>query len=175
MQKKTVIALTLLLALSTSIFTIKGLPLVRFPINDITTNTTNPPAFSAVISLRNKGNNSVEYGGPLVAARQAILYADIQPINSDLSLENAFKKALRIAKNMGWKIIATDEKNGIIEAVDTTPIFRFKDDVIIRVTNIGIGIGIGSRIDLRSQSRIGLSDFGKNASRIRSFIKNFSS
>ena len=76
---------------------------------------------------------------------------------------------------MGWKIIATDEKNGIIEAVDTTPIFRFKDDVIIRVTNIGIGIGIGSRIDLRSQSRIGLSDFGKNASRIRSFIKNFSS
>ena len=171
MQKKTVIASILIFGLSISIFIIKGMSLVRTPINDITTDTTNPPAFSAVTSLRHKGNNSIAYGGPLVAARQAALYADIQPIKSELSLADAFKKALRIAENMGWEIITTDEKNGIIEAVDTTLIFRFKDDVVIRVTSVGSG----SRTDLRSQSRIGLSDFGKNASRIRSFIQNFSS
>ena len=106
-----------------------------------------------------------------MAARQAALYADIQPINSELSLADAFKKALRIVQDMGWEIITTDENNGIIEAVDTTLIFRFKDDVVIRVTSVDSG----SRIDLRSQSRIGLSDLGKNASRIRSFIQNFSS
>ena len=171
MQKRIIIALLLLLALSSIVFIDKGIHLVRTPINDISTDTANPPTFSAVTSRRRKGNNSVEYGGPLVAARQAVLYADIQPINSELSLADAFKKALRIVQDMGWEIITTDENNGIIEAVDTTLIFRFKDDVVIRVTSVDSG----SRIDLRSQSRIGLSDLGKNASRIRSFIQNFSS
>ena len=170
MQKRTVITLLLLLALSSMIFITKGVLLVRTPINDITTDTINPPAFSAVIALRRKRNNSIEYGGPLVAARQAELYADIKPIYSNLSLTDAFAKALKIASNMGWEIIATDENKLIIEAIDVTPLFRFKDDVVIRITSTNTG----SRIDIRSQSRIGRSDLGKNASRIRNFIGNFS-
>ena len=71
---------------------------------------------------------------------------------------------------MGWEIFATDENKQIIEAIDVTPLFRFKDDIVIRVTSTDTG----SRIDIRSQSRVGRSDLGKNASRIRSFITNFS-
>jgi len=43
---------------------------------------------------------------------------------------------------------------------------RFKDDVVVRVapaTN-------GSRIDVRSVSRVGRSDLGANARRIRMFL-----
>ena len=170
MQKRTVSTLLLLLALLSVILISQGVLLVRTPINDITTDTINPPAFSAVIALRHKRNNSTEYGGPLVAARQAELYPDIKPIYLNLSLEDAFAKTLKIVGNMGWEIFATDQNKQIIEAIDVTPFFRFKDDIVIRVTSTDTG----SRIDIRSQSRVGRSDLGKNASRIRSFIANFS-
>ena len=66
----------------------------------------------------------------------------------------------------GWHVVAADPASGRIEASQTSRWFRFTDDVVIRV----IGHGSGSRVDMRSLSRQGRSDFGVNAARIRLFM-----
>ena len=137
--------------------------------NDITTDLEDPPRFDAVIPLRPPGSNPVEYGGAAVAANQRAVHPEVQPILTDLPPTQAFARALAIAGDMGWDVVAEDAAKGIIEAVDTTPFFRFKDDVVVRVRPNGPG----SRVDLRSRSRVGLSDLGKNAARIMEFSARF--
>jgi uncharacterized protein (DUF1499 family) len=137
--------------------------------NDITTDLEDPPRFNAVIPLRPEGSNPVEYGGTQVAANQRAVHPEVQPILSDLPTDRAFERALAVAADMGWEIVAQDPSSGIIEAIDTTPFFRFKDDIVIRVR----ASGAGSRVDLRSRSRVGLSDLGKNAERILEYRAQF--
>lgn len=139
------------------------------PLNDISTDTTNPPQFVAVIAQHKKRTNSPDYPGPKAAKTQKKLYPDIAPIQSNLSKSEAFKRAKSLAESQGWDIIAADENSGIIEAVVTTFFLRYQDDVVIRVQ----GSADKSVIDIRSHSRIGRSDRGKNAERIRKFIKKF--
>jgi uncharacterized protein (DUF1499 family) len=79
----------------------------------------------------------------------------------------ALQLAERAARAMGWDIVAVAPDDLRIEATDTTLLFGFKDDVVIRVT----ANGNGSRVDARSLSRIGGSDLGTNAKRIRSFMR----
>lgn len=137
--------------------------------NDISTDLDDPPEFIAVLPLRPAGSNPAEYGGPEVAANQRRAHPEVQPLFSTLAPDAAFDRALEVAEDLGWDIVARDRAAGRIEAVDTTPFFRFKDDVVIRIRpNEG-----GSRIDLRSHSRIGLTDLGKNASRIMTFTRAY--
>ena len=136
------------------------------PIHDITTDTTDPPRFIAVLPLRANARNSTDYGGPSVAAQQRAAYPAIVPFDSKLSPGDAFKRALDVANAMGWDIVAALPAEGRIEATDTTLLFGFKDDIVIRVTPSAEG----SRVDIRSESRIGGSDIGKNASRIARFL-----
>jgi uncharacterized protein (DUF1499 family) len=137
--------------------------------NDITTDLEDPPRFNAVIALRPRGSNTVEHGGPEMAAAQRRVHPEVQPILSALAPDAAFERALEVAEEMGWDIVARDASTGIFEAVDTTPFFRFKDDIVVRVRPRDGG----SRIDLRSHSRIGLTDLGKNAARIMEFTRAF--
>jgi len=139
------------------------------PLNDVSTDTINPPLFDAVISLRPQGSNSMEYPGATAAARQQELFPDIAPIESSLSTEDAFKRTLNIANKMGWEIVSQDMNTGIIEAVASTPVFSFEDDVIIRIQSAESG----SIVDIRSHSRVGRGDRGKNAQRVRDFIDQF--
>lgn len=139
------------------------------PINDITTDLEDPPQFSAVVPLRPAGSNPVEHGGAAVAARQREAHPEVQPIDSPLPPAEALEQALDTARDMGWEIVAEDPSTGIIEAVDTTTFFRFRDDVVVRVRPSGSG----SRVDVRSLSRIGRSDLGKNAARIMEFTESF--
>ena len=67
---------------------------------------------------------------------------------------------------MGWEIVASDPKSLRIEATDTTPWFGFKDDVVVRLANSPSG----SKIDVRSVSRVGKSDVGTNARRIKAYL-----
>lgn len=140
------------------------------PINDITTDLEDPPSFNFVIPYREPGSNPIEYGGPEVAARQREAHPEVAPIYTPLDKRAAFQRAFETAEALGWEVVAGDPYTGIIEAIDTTAFFRFKDDIVIRVreeTN-------GSRVDLRSRSRIGRSDLGKNAERIMRFSEEFS-
>ncbi|MEL0657684.1 DUF1499 domain-containing protein [Psychromonas arctica] len=139
------------------------------PLNDISTDTVNPPLFDAVASLRPAKSNSLKYPGVKAAKRQEELFPDITSIPSSLSRESAFKRALDIAETMNWDIVSQDVNTGIIEAVASTIAFDFKDDVVIRIQSATTG----SLIDIRSHSRIGRSDRGKNAQRVREFITQF--
>lgn len=135
-------------------------------IHDITTDTANPPAFVAVLSLRIKAPNSVEYGGPEVAKLQKAAYPRVVPYESPLAPDAMFAHALAAARDAGWQIVAVVPAEGRIEATATTLLFGFKDDVVIRVTPTSGG----SRVDIRSESRVGGSDVGTNAKRIESFL-----
>lgn len=77
-----------------------------------------------------------------------------------------FSAALATAREMGWTVVDSAADDGRIEAVATTFWFGFNDDVVIRVTESGSG----TRVDMRSVSRVGVSDVGTNAARIRAFL-----
>jgi hypothetical protein len=135
-------------------------------IHDITTDTSNPPAFVAVLPLRANAKNSAEYGGPEVAKLQQAAYPRVVPYESPLAPDAMFAHALAVARDAGWQIVAVVPSEGRIEATATTLLFGFKDDVVIRVTPTPRG----SRVDVRSESRIGASDVGTNAKRIEAFL-----
>jgi uncharacterized protein (DUF1499 family) len=136
------------------------------PIHDITTDTDNPPAFVAALKLRPKDANTVAYEGAAVAGKQRAAYPDIAPVKVALAPAEAFKRALAAANAMpGWTVVDNDPAAGRIEANETSRWFRFTDDVVIRVT----ADGAGARIDVRSVSRVGRSDFGVNAARVRAY------
>ncbi|HEY3121642.1 MAG TPA: DUF1499 domain-containing protein [Vicinamibacteria bacterium] len=135
------------------------------PIHDITTDTEDPPKFVAVLARRAGAPNPPDYEGEKVAAQQKRAYPDLAPIRLSEPPDRAFERALQAARSLGWEIVAAEPKEGRIEATDTTRWFGFKDDIVIRVRPDGAG----SRVDVRSESRVGRSDVGANAARIRRF------
>ncbi|MEA3193813.1 MAG: hypothetical protein QOD26_2146 [Betaproteobacteria bacterium] len=124
-------------------------------INDITTDAERLPQFSPPKPYESH-----------FAELQQIGYPDLRPLELALPPTQAFARAAEIARGRGWEITALDESAGRIEAVVTTRWFGFKDDVVIRITSSGAG----SRVDMRSKSRVGRSDLGANARRIREFL-----
>ncbi len=134
------------------------------PIHDITTDTDDPPSFVAILPLRADAPNPPEYD-PAVAEQQREGYPDLRSLMLDAPPAAAFAQALAAAEAMGWDLVADDSAAGRIEATDTTFWYGFKDDVVIRVRPDGAG----SRVDVRSKSRVGLSDVGANARRIRAY------
>ncbi|MFU8895350.1 MAG: DUF1499 domain-containing protein [Gammaproteobacteria bacterium] len=144
--------------------TVRSLPLIH----DITTDTTNPPEFVAVLPLRADASNPPEYPGEETAAQQREAYPDIQPLRLPVAPAAAFERALETAQDQGWEIVAATPQEGRIEATATTFWFGFKDDVVISITPENGA----SRIDMRSKSRVGRSDVGANAARIRAFFSD---
>src|SRR6266568_4607143 len=135
-------------------------------IHDISTDTQNPPTFVAVLPARQGAENKTDYS-PQTAEQQKEGYPDIAPAQLEVPPPAAFERALAAARAMRWDIVAADPAQGRIEATATTLLFGFKDDVAIRITPDGAG----SRVDVRSLSRVGRSDFGTNAKRLRAYLK----
>lgn len=135
-------------------------------IHDVSTDLDNPPAFVAVLPLRANAPNSAVYEGEKIAAQQRRGYPDLGPATLNVPPEQAFDRAEAAARAMGWEMVAVDRSAGRIEATDTTRFFGFKDDVVIRVQ----AAPGGSRVDVRSVSRVGGSDVGANAARIRAYL-----
>jgi uncharacterized protein (DUF1499 family) len=137
-------------------------------IHDISTDLAEPPAFVAILPLRASAPNPASYGGPEVAAEQRRAYPDIVPLDLVLPPAAAYQRALAAARAMDWQIVAADPATGRIEATATSFWFGFKDDVVVRVK--AAPAGGGSRVDVRSVSRVGRSDVGANAARIRAYF-----
>jgi uncharacterized protein (DUF1499 family) len=136
------------------------------PIHDISTDTQDPPQFVAVLPLRADAPNTSVYGGEKIAVQQRAAYPDLQPYEMNVPPAQAYERALAAVRTLGWVLVAAEASEGRIEATDTTLWFRFKDDVIVRIRPSGAG----SRVDVRSLSRVGGGDVGTNAARIRSFL-----
>ena len=133
-------------------------------INDITTDLTDPPFFTDAGSRKCSGVSYPESFKPKVAAG----YPDLQPLRLSDPPAAVFAKALELAKSTErWTDIHASEDTGLIEAVASTPIIGFRDDIVIRIQ----ADGDGTRVDIRSRSRVGKHDFGANATRIRTFFK----
>ncbi|MCP5187916.1 MAG: DUF1499 domain-containing protein [Pseudomonadales bacterium] len=134
------------------------------PIHDITTDPDDTLVFSAAEQQRGPNANSLDTD-PDTLRQQRESYPDLQTLASSTAFDAVFDAALQVAADMGWDVYLQDRNAGIIEAVATTAIMGFRDDVIIRVrTNAD-----GSLVDIRSVSRVGVSDMGANAARIRAF------
>jgi uncharacterized protein (DUF1499 family) len=137
------------------------------PINDITTDTANPPPFLAALPARAAEQAvPVVYGGAMIAEQQRAAYPDIAPAMLSIPPAQGFERALVTAQAMGWTILASDPKTGRVEASETTRYFGFTDDIVIRVT----ANGAGCRVDIRSHSRQGRGDLGVNAARVRKYL-----
>ena len=145
------------------LFKAKSVP----PIHDITTDMADPPAFVALMPARAAAPNGAAYGGEAIAKQQQAAYPDIEPLMTKDSLAAATQRAADIGRGMGWDIVALDPAAGRVEATATTGWFGFKDDIVVRVRPEAAG---GSRVDVRSASRVGVSDIGANAARIREFL-----
>ena len=137
------------------------------PIHDISTDLDHPPSFVAIIPLRRDAPNPAAYGGNEVALQQRDAYPDITTVRLSVRPEEAFSRALAAARDLGWEVVAAVPEEGRIESTDTTFWFGFTDDVVIRITPVADH----SLIDIRSVSRVGRSDVGTNARRIRAFTE----
>jgi uncharacterized protein (DUF1499 family) len=135
-------------------------------IHDITTDTENPPKFVVIASVRGPGDHPVTYDGPEVAAKQKAAYPDLKTLVVQAPAEKVFKAADEVIKDMGMEIVDASEPELRIEATATSLLYGFKDDMVVRITEAD-----GStRVDVRSKSRVGRSDLGQNAKRIREFL-----
>ena len=139
----------------------------KAPIRDVTTDVANPPPLRALLSQRQAEGADDAYPGAAAAAIQHANYPDLAPLRLEMLPAAAFARALASAKAMGWTIVAEDAAQSRIEAYDRTLWFGFTDDVVIRLApEAG-----GTRVDLRSVSRVGISDLGTNAKRIRAYME----
>lgn len=133
------------------------------PIHDITTDLEDPPAFVALAAAREAAPNAVGYPSDF-APQQREGYPEIRPLVLDLPLARVRSAVEATALDQGWEIATVTETG--LEATATTRWFGFKDDVAIRLTETEDGV----RVDVRSASRVGRSDLGTNAARIRAYL-----
>jgi uncharacterized protein (DUF1499 family) len=140
------------------------------PIHDITTDVQDPPTFDRAVALRGEGANSLEYDREAVAPLQQQAYPWVQTLTTELPPEQALARSAAVLEDMGLEVVHVDEQAGRVEAVDTTFWFGFEDDVVVRVRPAPEG---GSQVDVRSVSRVGVSDLGANARRIGEFLEEF--
>jgi uncharacterized protein (DUF1499 family) len=159
------------------------LALTSPPIHDISTDIEFAPQFKALLSMRKGAESDPGYDGSkivklrdgntsTVSALQKKYYNDVIPLAEFVKPTKLFWRALNLANEMGWHVVSYDATEGRIEATDTTFWFGFTDDIVIRVRPAG---KLGARLDIRSKSRVGQSDLGANAARIRAYMKRLKS
>ncbi len=137
------------------------------PIHDITTSIEDPPTYSDAVRNAPDRVNGVDYpdGGPSVSAQQRAAFPDLTSISLRTTPAKALERSRRTAEALGWTVTWTDFDAMRMEAYETTSVFRFVDDVAIRVRREGSS----AVIDLRSNSRVGQGDLGANSARIIAF------
>jgi len=136
-------------------------------IHEVSTDVDSPPPFQRLAAQRKEGGgNPAEYQRQ-EAALQAAAYPDIKPLPVNRPTEDTYSAVREAVKTLNWTIVAENPplagKTGSIEATDRSKIFGFTDDVVIRVA----GVGRNARVDVRSSSRHGDHDLGRNAQRVR--------
>ncbi|MEO1035750.1 MAG: DUF1499 domain-containing protein [Pseudomonadota bacterium] len=135
-------------------------------IHDITTDTEDPPAFVAIAPLRADAPNPVDYAGESVAEQQRSAYPDLATLELDQVPGDVLATVESYAAEQGWEIVESNLDEGRLEATSTTFWFGYKDDIVVRAR----WSGSGTSLDVRSKSRVGRSDLGTNAERIRGLL-----
>jgi hypothetical protein len=146
-------------------------------IHDISTDLADPPAFQTLQMRADNldnvpGADDAKMRGMTPEQRWAMVhqkaYGDIRSVRVNEPVASVVAKAERLAKARGWDVAISLPEEGRLEATETSAFFQFKDDVVLRVRPSATGAG--SIVDMRSVSRVGQSDLGMNAKRVRSFL-----
>lgn len=140
-------------------------------IHNISTDINDPPVFSAVTALRGEGTNPLDYDAAVLGPLQREAYPNVKTLNTPLDRAAALNRAVEVLTDMGLEIVAAELDGRMVEATFTSFWFGFKDDVAVRIRPANGG----SQIDVRSVSRVGQSDLGANAARIKEFLGRFES
>jgi len=165
-QQAWAICLIPLVFLGSQIVIARSLPMIH----NISTDVNDPPQFQKVIALRGDNSNPHEYNATTHAELQQAAYPEIKTLIVKDSPDLAYRKSMAVAVILGWEIVNKDSNKRLVEATQTTSLWQFKDDVIIRIQATGEQ---QSKIDLRSVSRVGRSDLGANAKRIQRFFEAY--
>ncbi len=153
-------------------------------IHDISTDLEQPPTFVFAQKERVPGENTLEHGGTALAEEQRQSYPQLKSLYVVASRANVWAAAKRIIAENNWRVLGEDKNRGHIEAVATTPLMGFSDDIVIRISTEAVSEEIITEssdeqnplpveslvIDVRSVSRVGVSDLGANAARIEVFL-----
>ena len=139
------------------------------PIHNVSTDVSDPPQFDRVAALRGEEANPLEFDAEEIAPLQQEAYPWLETLESSLPPAAALERSVSVLEEQGLDVVNVDETAGIVEATDTTFWFGFKDDLVVRVRPGASG----SRVDVRSVSRVGRSDLGANARRIGEFLAAF--
>jgi hypothetical protein len=145
-------------------------------IHDVATNLDDLPQFTRLKVRADNLEKIPDLGRPELAAlppeerwkavhREG--YGDLRTVRVPMSVEDTIRRAEALARDRGWDVALVDAERGKLEATATSLFFRFKDDVVVRVRPAPDG---GSLVDMRSISRVGGSDVGMNAKRVREFL-----
>ena len=136
-------------------------------INDFTTDLSDPPPFRQAAGLPANAGRDLAYPAAFAMIQQQCC-SDLHPAHLPVLPAEAFNRTRRVAAEMpSWTVTADDAAAGTIEAIATSKLFGFEDDIAIRVRPEGAG---ASRVDVRSKSRHGKGDLGANAARIRAYV-----
>ena len=135
-------------------------------INDITTNVDDPPSFASADAVPDFAELDMSYPEDFAPVVRSF-YGNLQPIRLEHDAASAYEKAVATAQSLGWEIVNQDSAALTIDARETSLLFKFVDDIAIRVG----ADGEGAVIDVRSKSRVGKSDLGANAARIVEFTE----
>lgn len=136
-------------------------------LNDVTTDVADPPSFREAPDLREPDQNSVEPPEQEELQQQLTVYSGVRPLRLEADPRRVFDRVAYTTRVLGWEVVNEDPEEGILEAVDRTFWFGFTDDVVVRIRDLNGG----SRIDVRSSSRVGRHDLGRNARRILRFLR----
>jgi uncharacterized protein (DUF1499 family) len=134
-------------------------------INDITTDLEDPPQFAQASVVPDFEGRDMSYPQAFVEQVRSF-YAEVQPVRLDQDAATAYQKAVATVQALGWEIAYQDASAMTIDARDTSLVFKFVDDIVVRVRTDGSG----AIVDIRSKSRDGKSDLGANAARIKEFV-----
>lgn len=138
------------------------------PIHDITTDIDSPPEFVALVRLRADAPNPPEYNREESADAQREAYPNVQPLTLNTPKQEVIDEIVSLIGSRGWDMVSINRQDGRVEATEKLAWFGFKDDVVFRITETDSG----TRVDMRSKSRIGRSDIGVNADRIDRFMRD---
>ena len=142
-------------------------------INDVTTDVENPPEFQALAARRLPGANQASYPGAAFAEAQTRAFPDLKPIFINRSVGEAYEVVNDAVRRLGMDVVSEvppgdgAPARGLVEAVDRTLVWGFYDDVVVRV----VGNSVTAQIDVRSASRYGRHDLGRNAERTRRLLR----
>jgi hypothetical protein len=160
------------------------------PIHDVSTDTANPPQFSALLKFRGPGANSPEFDGdatipyrlqnptandsgmhPLSFVLHDRYYDLLKPraglvVNASDPVAVFFWRDFEAMKRTGWTIVDFNDKTRRIEATRASFWFGRISDIVVEARPSGRG----ARTVVRSQSRYDQVDNGFNADTVERYL-----